>query len=426
LAIDSSIRDGEDYPRYAGKDSNLTKLSERPSMFARKTRLGSKMFIVDSNMSFLLVKEVPNKKWDLTGGHREQKETPWEAMKRECYEETGLVISESRVEFLGESSATTIDEFVNSHVYLMFVDKFPEKWRTSTFRSVSWSQMSRVCLSDSVEWMNRLWSHFLTRFPTVTTFYSYWSRELKKYGIRSPVRERLLRTIDLSPEDRMRSEFLRPYQSELYSDLISAFHIVDVMNRGSSEFGQSTGQVKMDTGSDDDDDDWSLKIDNKSGHEYKFGDPSRWNSAPNHVAEADVPEKTPLLDLVDQMRLKVAPHGSVAIVPPGGVFVLRAEVNPESLSTKTRSSEVDQSLGTKMKEAFAEQARKRDEEARKCDEESEPDFFVVKFVQSNPGCRSQDLSKKFGSQILKIAHKSSKLKYESDGQDKRWYTKEKS
>jgi len=368
----------------------------------------------------LLVKEVPNKKWDLTGGHREQKETPWEAMKRECYEETGLVISESQVEFLGESSATTIDEFVNSHVYLMFVDKFPEKWRTSTFRSVSWSQMSRVCLSDSVEWMNRLWSHFLTKFPTVTTFYSHWIKELKKVGIRSLARERLLRTIDLSPEDRMRSEFLRPYQSELYSDLISAFHVVDVMNRGSLEPGQPTSQVKMDTGSDDDDD-WSLKVDSsKPNHEYRFGDPLRWNSAPNHISDTDVLQKTPLMDLVDQMR-KVAP-GGVALVSPGDVSVLRADVKNSDVnpsSGKPCSSESDQPLGTRMKEAFAEQARRRNEEV-----EAEPDFFVVKFVQSNPGCRSQDLSKKFGSQILKIAHKSSKLKYESDGQDKRWYTKE--
>jgi len=297
LAIDSAIRDGEDYPRYASKDSNLTKLSERPTMFSRKTRLGSKMFIVDSSMLFLLVKEVPNKKWDLTGGHRELKETPWEAMKRECYEETGIVASEDRVEFLGESSATTIDEFVNSHVYLMFVDKFPEKWRTSVFRSVSWSQMPRVCLSDSVEWMNRLWSHFLTLFPTVTQFYVHWLKELQKYKIRSPIRERLLRTIDLSPEERVKHEFLKAYQSDLYSDVISSFYAIEV-----AETPNPKKQLKMDTGSDDDDGgDFEINESNASKVDYRWSS-DRWHSSPIHVGDPGVPEKNPLMEWIQENR----------------------------------------------------------------------------------------------------------------------------
>jgi len=51
------------------------------------------------------------------------------------------------------------------------------------------------------------------------------------------------------------------------------------------------------------------------------------------------------------------------------------------------------------------------------------DYLVVKFVGANPGVRSQDLSKKFGGHILKIAHQSSQIRYEPDGQDKRWYLK---
>jgi len=54
-----------------------------------------------------------------------------------------------------------------------------------------------------------------------------------------------------------------------------------------------------------------------------------------------------------------------------------------------------------------------------------PDTSVVLFVRANPGSRSQELTKKFGKGILKLAHNSPRLEYRSDGPDKRWYLKEK-
>jgi len=206
--------------------------------------------------------------------------------------------------------------------------------------------------------------------------------------------KRTLQHLRLMFSDSLRSDFLQAMVDSRELVVVSGMVEAHLVASESSE-----------------DDDWSLApISDTESEEYKG-----WFTPDSHSSFPvdDQPEKvdSPLLSTIItvfggeiKQVISQAPNDPLKAVGSGSDFKLVPCTPEEREQFKSTQS-----------------ANKADVQKLFSGEDRSPDVSVVLYVRSNSGCTSQELTKKFGKGILKIAHNSPRLEFHSDGQNKRWY-----
>lgn len=91
--------------RYDNKRRPLNKTSDRLTKIPGEFRIASHLWIINSKNEFLIQKRSPEKRkypnyWSIHGGATDAGETSFEAACRECYEEIGIKLDISEIEFM--------------------------------------------------------------------------------------------------------------------------------------------------------------------------------------------------------------------------------------------------------------------------------------------------------------------------------------
>lgn len=123
---------------------------------ATQKKVGSKIFIIDSDYLYLIVEN--GKPLDLVGGASEIGETPDDTIKREYWEEVGEELDLSRVLYVGVTSTHSESTDWISHVYLM--------WKTckAPLRPIPLSQeIYKMLPSHCAPWLRRHYEFMLQK-----------------------------------------------------------------------------------------------------------------------------------------------------------------------------------------------------------------------------------------------------------------------
>lgn len=123
---------------------------------------GAKIFLFTQKHRLVMVQERSDKKWDLPGGHLEQRESPFQALMREVEEETGILLDPNWIVSMGisKAAATTDQAQYISHVFLGITNQTPpSNHGASAIATYDWETAMKGPMSNFQPWYPRHVDH---------------------------------------------------------------------------------------------------------------------------------------------------------------------------------------------------------------------------------------------------------------------------